>query len=95
MVRDAKGRFCKGSSGNPGGRPTSDISLTALIDTAVTADDWDFIFKTLLRMARRGNLKAIEMLLDRRFGKAVQPNEHTGKNGEPITLVEIIRNAEQ
>ena len=87
MGRDAKGRYCKGESGNPGGRSASDISISALIDAAVSKEDWDFIFKTLLKMARRGNLKAIEILLDRRFGKAVQTNEHTGKDGGPIVIV--------
>ena len=89
MVRNNKGQFVKGISGNPGGRPNG-LSITALIDKAVTRDDWDFIFATLLKMARRGNLKAIEMLMDRRFGKALQTNEITGKDGGPIKYIEVL-----
>ena len=85
------GKFLPGNKANPGGRPKSELSITALIDQAVTADDWKFIFSTLLRNARRGNLKAIDMLLDRRFGKATQPL--AGENGGaiPISIIEIIK----
>lgn len=86
-LRNAKGQYIPGISGNPGGRTASDISITTLIDKAVNPEDWDFIFKNLLKMARRGNLKAIEILLDRRFGKAIQATEHTGKDGGPIVIV--------
>lgn len=93
--RDEKGKFTKGTSGNPGGRPKSELSITALIDDAVTPADWDFIFKQLLKMARRGNLKAIEMLMDRRFGKAQQRTELTGEGGGPVqthvTMIEVIK----
>lgn len=74
--RDPKtGRFLPGSNPNPGGRVRSDLSITALIDKAVSPDDWDFIIRQMLKMARRGNLKAIEMLTDRRFGKPLQPQD--------------------
>lgn len=86
-LRNKKGQFAKGVSGNPGGRPSGDISITALIDRAVSIDDWLFIFDLLKKKAFRGDLKAIEMLLDRRFGKAIQANEHTGKDGGPIVIV--------
>lgn len=85
--RDEKGRFIKGESGNPGGRPSGELSITALIDNAVTPQDWAFIFNKLLSMARRGNLKAIEMLMDRRFGKAVQAIDQNN-TGDMRILVE-------
>jgi hypothetical protein len=74
------GKFIKGVSGNPGGRPKDALSITALIDSVVSEADWLFIFETLKKRARRGDIKAIEMLMDRRFGKAVQPtdNKHSG-----------------
>ncbi len=78
--RDASGKFVKGNSANPGGRPRSDLSLSALIDGAVTEDDWKFIITAQLKKARRGDHKSVEWLTDRRFGKAVQPtdNKHEG-----------------
>jgi hypothetical protein len=80
------GRFVKGASGNPGGRPKSELSITALIDSVVSENDWLFIIGVLKKRARRGDVKAIEMLMDRRFGKAIQVNEHTGKDGSAIRI---------
>ena len=89
VLRNARGQFCKGESGNPGGRRPDGITITALIDEAVSVDDWEFIIKKLVRMARRGNLKAIEMLMDRRFGKALQVNELTGKDAGAL-IVKVV-----
>lgn len=79
--RDASGKFVKGKSGNPGGRPKSDLSITALIDAAVTVEDWQAIVAVQLKRAKKGDYKAIEWLTDRRFGKAIQPtdNRHEGE----------------
>jgi hypothetical protein len=85
--RGPDGKFIKGSSGNPGGRKKSDLVITDLIDQAVTKDDWLFIFDVLVRKARRGDLKAMEMLMDRRFGKPTQIQEHSGPQGGPIVIV--------
>jgi hypothetical protein len=78
------GRFIKGASGNPGGRPKDGLSITALIDSVVSENDWLFIIGTLKKRARRGDVKAIEMLMDRRFGKAMQKTEVTGADGDSI-----------
>jgi hypothetical protein len=87
--RGPDGKFIKGNSGNPGGRPKSDYSITALIDAAVGESDWIFIIGVLLKRARRGDVKAIEMLMDRRFGKAIM--QIGGANGAPIPvqLIEV------
>lgn len=61
-----------------------EMSVSALIDAAVTVDDWRKIISVLLTRAARGDLKAIEMLMDRRFGKPVQHQEVTGLNGAPL-----------
>lgn len=84
----ATGKFIKGESGNPGGR-TKGLSITALIDKAVSERDWYDIINVLLTRAKRGDLKAIEMITDRRFGKASQPI--TGEGGGPITWSEFIK----
>jgi hypothetical protein len=88
--RGPDGKFVKGKSGNPGGRPKSDLSITALIDAAATEADWLFIFEKLVRMARRGNLKAMEMLMDRRFGKPTQHIAGEGDKPIPIQFVEVV-----
>lgn len=84
------GRFVAGNKANPGGRPKAEVSITALIDQAVSPTDWMDIIQKLLKMARAGNLKAIEMLMDRRFGKALQTTELTGKDGGPIKTINTL-----
>jgi len=80
------GKFMAGNKANPGGRKRSDLVISDLIDAVVTENDWIFIIGTLKKRARRGDVKAIEMLMDRRFGKAIQVNEHTGKDGSAIRI---------
>ena len=80
--RDASGKFVPGNKANPGGKiKRTDLTITALIDAAMTEDDWRFIIKAQVTRARRGDHRAIDWLTDRRFGKAVQPtdNEHSGE----------------
>jgi hypothetical protein len=84
--RDEKGKFVKGKSGNPGGRPAGEFTISGLIDEAVTKEDWLFIINTLKTKARRGDVKAIEMLMDRRWGKPVQENRNTGEGGGPMRI---------
>ena len=91
--RGADGKFVKGSKGGPGRKPL-EISegVTALIDSVVSVDDWAKIVIKLRDLALRGNLAAINALMDRRWGKPMQRNEVTGADGGPvqITRVEII-----
>jgi hypothetical protein len=83
------GKFLPGNKANPGGRPRNDLVISALIDEVVKPDDWRFIIGELKKRARRGDVKATEMLMDRRFGKAIQAVEHGGEGGGPIRI-EIV-----
>ena len=72
VQRDAKGRWLPGSVPNPNGRHMCG-SIRKMIDAVVCDDDWMKIIKVLYARAMKGELKAIEMHLDRRFGKPTQP----------------------
>lgn len=64
---------------------------------ALTGADVDImgdVFKQYVNMARNGNLKAIDSLLDRTYGKATQPIELTGKDGDPIQYQERMAKAD-
>lgn len=73
----------KGQSGNPTGRPKRNRAITQYISEK-TADGRKLIDE-LLKLAvnedarDRDRIRAIEMLLERGFGKAVQPIEHGGE----------------
>ena len=53
------------------------------IDQKVEDVERDLII-TLLAKARKGDIRALEIYLDRLYGKPKQYNEHTGKDGGAI-----------
>jgi hypothetical protein len=70
--RGPKGRFTKGKSGNPGGRPKAEVCLTTLLRAALAEKDVDgkrtkarAVVDALLAEAIDGNAKAIEQVFDR------------------------------
>lgn len=96
IYKDAK-PFKKGQSGNPAGRPKKLPGLDALLadvlgdeKDGVTAAD--AILRKLRQMAISGNIRAAEILLERAYGKAKQPVEHTGKDGGPVETKTIVIN---
>jgi len=83
-------KFKKGQTGNPNGRPKKLPELDKLLadvlgeeKDGVTAAE--AILKKLRQMATSGNLRAAEILLDRGYGKAKQPIDHT-TDGEKINI---------
>ncbi len=73
------GRFQKGQSGNPAGKPKGARHFSTLIREAITrvaedtgtSDDKEIV-KALVEKAKKGDLKAIDTVLDRVDGKAEQ-----------------------
>lgn len=80
------GKFVKGNKANPGGRKRTDLSIVALIDRAMTEEDWLFVISAQIKRARRGDQKAIEWLTDRRFGKAIQQTDNKHKVSLDLTI---------
>ncbi len=78
----AKGRWQKGESGNPSGRPKSAVgaSLTKELrkqlletDPGTGRPNVEVIVAAWIRRGKRGEPKALEMIADRVDGKVVQP----------------------
>lgn len=72
-----KGRWPKGVSGNPKGRPKKGIALTDKIEAALLERQEgngtraiDELVKLLIKRSLEGDMKALEILLDRGFGKS-------------------------
>ena len=51
----------------------------------------DGLFKVMLSKAGEGNIQAIKEILDRSYGRAIQPIQHTGDSEQPV----IIRTEQQ
>lgn len=66
-------------------------TMMAIEDVDIESD----VFRQLINQARNGNMKAIDSFLDRRHGKARQPVELTGKDGNPIEYVTKIKEFEE
>jgi hypothetical protein len=76
-------KFKKGQSGNPKGRPKLPNLKEAMAKVLAEEKDGmvalDAVLLKLRQMAMKGNPKAIEMLLDRGYGKPNQKTESSVK----------------
>ena len=88
--RDKKGRYVKGSSANPKGRPRKGESLTDALQSHVDKDD---LARKLLKLVNSGSLGATKYVYDRIDGKPKQliriSNE---KDNEWLDLFKGIEN---
>ena len=84
--RDGNGRFVKGQSGNPNGRPPKkrEERFMEITLSAVTFQDWTDIIKKAVKQARAGNSQARKFLADYLLGTALQRHEFSGPDGGPI-----------
>ena len=55
-----------------------ELGLTKLLDECWTDTDRKATIKKLAELAKRGNIKAIEILMAYTYGKPVEPQEHSG-----------------
>jgi len=88
-----KGRFVKGQSGNPKGRPKKLPDLEALLISVLgdIKDDksaMEAILMTLRAKAVKGDIRAVEVLLERAYGKV---KEVVDLNSRGETVVKVIR----
>ena len=84
MTRDDKGRFVKGTSGNPAGRSKKEVEesyLQAFRD-GVSPADWSAIITRAVNDAKRGDATARKFVADYLIGTAVQKIAPTDPSGE-------------
>lgn len=95
MTRDEKGRFVRGVSGNPKGRPSKEreIQYRDVLLTAISLMDWRKIVEKARDQALRGDAVARKWLADYLVGVPVQKFEHSGEDGAPISIqiIEVIK----
>lgn len=97
--RDAKGRFVKGSSGNPLGRAKrkTEEDFLAALSKRVSLKDWVAIIDKAIELAKSdGDWRARQWLSDYLIGKPVQRLEHTGEGGAGIEyIVKVISGVDE
>lgn len=100
VERDELGRLKKGSVLNPNGVRSPKNwetyyweGLKKLAElNGKEADDFDIEFMSkYLELARKGDLRALKDMFDRRFGKPKETHEVSGIDGEPIKTVNEVK----
>lgn len=86
--RDEDGKFKKGMSGNPAGRPRKEREerFYEVATTTVTFQDWKEIIQKAVSQAKRGDTAARKFLADYLMGVPVQRTELTGAEGGKIRI---------
>ena len=86
-MRDPKGRFLPGYSGNPGGRTPYQRSLTETIRAHLSRGMKQQLVEVLFAKASQGDLNAIRLILEYHDGKPLARHEITGDRSGSIILV--------
>ena len=83
-------RWKKGQSGNPNGRRNAYTDLIREFSFQKINDKErrEIILQKLFQLAERGDLRAIQFIVERMEGKALERQERTTKN-EPIQVMVI------
>ena len=90
----------KGQSGNPNGRPKKGHTLTDQIEKALAVRDIktgysnitrnEAIVAVLIKEALGGNIKAIDMIMDRVEGKPIQQTDIDLTGALNVPMVKIV-----
>jgi hypothetical protein len=80
--------FKKGQSGNPNGRPKLP-DITEALEDEVGDKGIREVLKALYKKAKAGDVRAIQELLDRSYGKSNQTIDHKN-NGESFEPTQVV-----
>lgn len=88
MSRETNGRWEKGASGNPKGRPskTREARFLEITLQTVTFEDWTQVVSKAKEQAKRGDSVARKWLSDYLIGPPIQRQEITGEGGGPMVV---------
>ena len=86
MKRDKNGKWLKGETGNPNGRPKKEHEeeYYRILVSICTPAHWKKIVEKMIADAEGGDDKARKLLFDHALGLPVQKTELTGAEGDKI-----------
>lgn len=79
--RDTRGRFVRGNPGGPGPNCQHVAKLRDGFRSACSVADVRAICRKLVEMAKKGNVRASQLILEKIIGRWESASEHLGANG--------------
>ena len=91
VIRDEKGQFVKGSSGNPGGRPSKTLTslLKDRINEGKSFNKADLIIDKAIDLAIEGDMQAIKWIFERVDGRPIPMRIDLIEEHKPIRILDI------
>lgn len=89
VARDKLGHFLPGIGGNPNGRPPARFDLPAICRTH-TPEAIERLVEIMRGEDDDRALRAIQMLLDRGWGRPMQQIEDSTQSGTRLTLMHLV-----
>ena len=96
IIRDEHGQFIKGSSGNPGGRPTKHLTklLRNKLDEILIADGLNMtiaehMIDQAVKLAYSGDMQAIKWIFERVEGRPIPMKIEILNQQKPIRILDM------
>ena len=88
--RNTKGKFKKGASGNPAGRPAGSRNKGTLACEQLLDDECQLLILKAMEMGKKGNISAIREIGDRCEGRPAITIQGDGSPDKIMLLVEAM-----
>ena len=96
VIRDEKGQYMKGHSGNPGGRPKNTLTTILkerMIEDVLIGDKWlttaDLIVDQAIHLALVGDMQAIKWIFERVDGRPIPMRLELVSEYKPIRVFDF------
>lgn len=95
VIRNEKGQFVKGSSGNPGGRPAKNLSellknkVNETTEAGNVLTNAEMIINKAIDLAINGDIQAIKWIFERIDGRPIPMRIDLIQEHKPIRILDI------
>ena len=96
VIRDEKGQYIKGHSGNPGGRPKNTLTTILkerMMEDVMINDKWlttaDLIVDQAIQLALEGDMQAIKWIFERVDGRPIPMRLELVTEHKPFRILDI------